>query len=50
MDAGLQIDINKYEFETTHCKYLGLIITPDGIDMNKTKVKAITTWQLPQMV
>jgi hypothetical protein len=50
MDDSLQIDINKCEFETTHCKYLGLIITPNGIDMNEAKVKAITVWQPPKIV
>ena len=50
MDAGLQIDINKCEFETTRCKYLGLIVTPNGIDMDKAKVKAITAWQPPKAV
>jgi hypothetical protein len=45
MDASLQIDINKYEFEMTCCKYLGLIITPNSIDMDEVKVKAITAWQ-----
>ena len=50
MDASLQIDINKCEFETTRCKYLGLIITPDGINMDEAKVKAITAWQPPKTV
>ena len=50
MDAGLQIDINKCEFETTRCKYLGLIITPNGINMDEAKVKAITAWQPPKTV
>jgi hypothetical protein len=50
MDAGLQIDINKYEFEITCYKYLSLIITPDDNDMDKTKVKAITAWQPPKTV
>ena len=39
MDTSLQININRCEFKTTYCKYLGLIITPDGIDMDKTKSK-----------
>ncbi|KAI1007441.1 hypothetical protein K3495_g780 [Podosphaera aphanis] len=43
--AGLQIDINKCEFETSRTKYLGLIITPDGIEMDPTKVKTITSWE-----
>jgi hypothetical protein len=50
MDAGLQIDINKCEFETTRCKYLGLIVTPNGINMDEAKVKAITAWQPPKTV
>ena len=50
MDAGLQIDINKCEFEMTRCKYLSLIITPNGIDMDEAKVKAITAWQPPKTV
>jgi len=37
-DAGLQIDIDKCEFETTRTKYLGLIITPGGIEMDPSKV------------
>ena len=50
IDAGLQIDINKYEFKITHCKYLGLIITPNSIDMNKAKVKDIITQQPPKTI
>ncbi|KAI0995362.1 hypothetical protein K3495_g12820 [Podosphaera aphanis] len=49
-EAGLQIDINKCEFETTRTKYRGLIITPEGIEMGKEKVKAIKTWEPPGSV
>lgn len=48
--AGLQIDINKCEFETTRTKYLGLMITPDGIEMDPEKVKAIVSWRAPTSV
>ena len=44
LDAGLQIDIAKCEFETTKTKYLGLIVTPDGIEMDPEKVLAIESW------
>ena len=47
MEAGLQIDINKCEFETTRTKYLGLIITPGGIEMDPTKVQTIKNWLPP---
>lgn len=46
-DAGLQIDIDKCEFECTRTKYLGLIIKPGGIEMDPGKVKAITEWKAP---
>ena len=47
IDAGLQIDINKCEFHTKKTKYLGLIITPGGIEMDQEKVTAIASWLPP---
>jgi hypothetical protein len=47
IDAGLQIDIEKCEFHTTKTKYLGLIITPGGIEMDPEKVSAIASWLPP---
>jgi hypothetical protein len=44
----LQIDIGKCEFHTKRTKYLSLIITPGGIEMDPDKVTAITTWEAPQ--
>jgi hypothetical protein len=49
-EAGLQIDINKCEFETTQTKYLGLIVTPNGIQMDPTKVNTILDWKDPPNV
>ena len=49
-EAGLQIDVNKCEFETTKTKYLGLIIRPGGIEMDSEKVAAIVSWQPPGVV
>ncbi len=49
-DAGLQIDIDKCEFETTRVKYLGLIIAPGSIGMDPEKVKAITSWRIPSCI
>lgn len=45
--AGLQIDIDKSEFHTVKTKYLGLIITPGGIEMDPAKVQAIVEWEPP---
>ena len=47
-EAGLQIDIDKYKFETKSTKYLGFIIEAGkGIQMDPEKVKAIVDWQAP---
>ena len=42
---GLQIDINKCEFNTTRVKYLGMIVTTNGIEMDMEKVEAIQKWE-----
>ena len=39
--AGLQADINKYEFHVTKISYLGLIISTKGICMDLKKVEAV---------
>ena len=41
-EAGLQIDINKCEFETESTKYLGFIVEArKGIRMDPKKVEAV---------
>ncbi|KAI9041724.1 uncharacterized protein KD926_006623 [Aspergillus affinis] len=37
-DRGLQIDIDNYELDTQEVKYLGLIVTTNGIRMDPEKV------------
>ena len=39
--AGLYADIKKYKFITTKTKYLGIIITLGGIEMDPKKVRVI---------
>jgi hypothetical protein len=46
--AGLQIDINKCEFNTQETKYLGLIVSSNGIKMDPKKVAAIKDWKTPK--
>jgi hypothetical protein len=46
-DAGLQADISKCEFFVTETKFLGLIITTDGIKIDPEKVKTIVEWAVP---
>jgi hypothetical protein len=50
-EAGLQLDIDKSEFEVTTTKYLGFVITAgEGISMDPAKVAAIVGWQAPTSV
>ena len=41
--AGLQADIKKTEFHITRTKYLGFIISTDGIEVDPEKVSAISS-------
>lgn len=49
-DAGLQADIKKCEFGVTKTKYLGFIISTDGIQVDPEKISAIKEWQYPTSV
>ena len=40
-DAGLQADIRKCEFKVTRTKYLGFIISTDGIKVDPEKTEVI---------
>ncbi|THC87386.1 hypothetical protein EYZ11_013167 [Aspergillus tanneri] len=49
--AGLQLDIDKCEFEVKSTKYLGFIIEAGkGVRMDPAKVKAILEWAVPTTV
>ena len=48
-DAGLQIDIDKCEFEATSVKYLGFIVEAGKrIRVDPEKVRAIQEWEAPR--
>jgi predicted aspartyl protease len=48
IDAGLQLDIDKCEFEVKSTKYLGFIIEAGkGLRMDPEKIKAISDWNSP---
>jgi hypothetical protein len=50
-EAGLQLDINKSEFEVQSTKYLGFVIEAGkGICIDPTKVEAIMGWESPTSV
>ena len=42
--AGLYIDVDKSEFYTQSVKYLGIIITTNGLRMDPEKVQAVQEW------
>jgi hypothetical protein len=39
--AGLQADIKKYKFSVTWTKYLGFIISTNGIKVDPSKINVI---------
>ena len=49
-DAGLQVDIKKTEFHVTRTKYLGFIVSTDGIEVDPEKISTIVNWKLPESV
>jgi len=44
---GLYANADKCEFHKTTVEYLGYILTPDGLLMDKTKVQTIVNWPEP---
>jgi hypothetical protein len=50
MSAGLQVDLKKCEFHVTKTKYLGYIISTEGIAADPEKVQTIVDWEPPQSV
>ena len=50
-DAGLQLDIDKCEFEVQSTKYLGFILEAGkGVRMDLEKVKAVIKWEAPRSI
>jgi transposase InsO family protein len=48
--AGLQIDLKKCEFHVTRTKYLGFIISTDGIEVDPDKISIVKNWTSPSTV
>ena len=49
-EAGLQADIKKSEFAVTKTKFLGLIISTQGIQKDPEKVAVVQDWPVPTSV
>ena len=50
MDTGLYADIKKSEFFMTKTKYLGFIISTDGVAVDPEKIVVISSWKEPDTV
>ena len=48
--AGLQAAIHKCEFHVTRTKYLGFIISTEGIEVDPAKTSSISNWSVPNTV
>jgi len=48
--AGLQADIRKCEFSVKRTKYLGFIITTNGLEVDPDKVAVVKDWRYPKTV
>ena len=44
-EAGLYLDIRKTDFHVTKVKYLGMILSSEGLQIDPAKVKAIHDWK-----
>jgi len=49
-DIGIQADIDKCEFHVQKTKFLSLIISTDGIEMDADKIQAVRDWTIPNLV
>ena len=49
-ECELQVNIKKCEFNTTRVKYLGMIVTTNGMKMDTEKFEAIQKWEAPSSV
>src|SRR6266536_4247884 len=49
-DASLQADVKKCDFSVTRTKYLGFIITTQGVEVDPDKVAVVQNWQPPSTV
>jgi uncharacterized protein YdhG (YjbR/CyaY superfamily) len=49
-DAGLQVALHKYEFHTQETKFLGFIVSTEGVRVDPAKIEVIEAWEPPTTV
>src|SRR5690606_4762784 len=48
--AGIHLELDKCEFHVQETKFLGLILTPNGVKMDPAKISTILEWETPRNV
>ena len=48
--ARMYLNVAKCSFSTKRVKYLGLILTTDGLEIDPKKVAIVLKWQLPRTI
>ena len=46
--TGLKLSVKKYALFQKHVKYLGHLVTADGISTDENKIRALKDWPRPQ--
>lgn len=46
-EAGLQADIDKCEFHVQETKFLGLMVSTNGLRMDPSKIEVVAGWETP---
>jgi hypothetical protein len=50
LENGLYAKAEKCEFDTDHTEFLGYDVTPQGVQMNDSKIKSVLDWAAPTNV
>jgi len=50
IDNGLYVKLEKYDFHVKETKFLGLIVSTEGLTIDKSKLKYIIDWPAPKNV
>jgi hypothetical protein len=48
-NAGLYLKLSKYEFNTKCIRFVGFIVTSQGIKMELDCIKMVTEWPMPEI-
>jgi hypothetical protein len=49
-ENNLSLKLSKCSFYVTTVTYIGIVITPEGVSMEKEKIRAIQEWPVPRTV